>query len=67
MKTIKVNLKGEMMTFFRAEAEAGINYKAIAPEFINEMKAQSGCVKVILKSRNAWNRRTQKTFYCLPE
>ena len=67
MKTIKVNIKGDLITSSRAAAEAGINYSTISSDFLKEYKAKCDCVKVILISKGAWNNRIQKTFYCLPD
>ena len=67
MKTIKVNIKGDQITGLRAQAEAGINYATISGDFLKEKKAQLGCVKVILFSKDSWGKRIQGTYYCLPE
>lgn len=66
MKTIKINIKNNEMNSKMAAAEVGENYTTVAEESIKEFKMRGETVKVILRSRDAWNNRIQKTFYVYP-
>ncbi|MFA5300533.1 MAG: hypothetical protein WC389_20290 [Lutibacter sp.] len=65
MKHIKVNIKGDHITYFRACAEAGAvtgNQYGITEKPFKT----SDCVRVTLISTDGREKRVQKTFNCIP-
>ena len=47
-----------------AAAQCGSNYVAIEKSFVKDLKQQADVVKVILKTKNAWGKTIQQTYYC---
>ena len=47
-----------------AASFCGSNFKAIDKSFLKEYKKR-GVIKVVLKTKNAWGKTIQKTYYCL--
>ena len=47
-----------------AAAQCGSGYVTIEHGSVNEIKQQANVVKVVLKTKNAWAKMIQKTYYC---